>query len=201
LRKQRNARQRDKEKLDALGRDASVVAVREQAVQVDVPDEKLVDDQRDDAERPRHDEIRQKLASHCATPYPCTAAKTVAFSTFIYLYEKIKGLSRAIKEVDLELRLTYPSLDKDGDYSALPPAYRPFMEALVTDWRGHRLFGLETLPDYDDLRGLDCLINVAADRLLRTETEHAYALSVWCQRNDMAAGRFDRGLFLRPGRG
>jgi hypothetical protein len=121
-----------------------------------------------------------------------------------YIYLSIRenqGPFARDKEVDLELRLTYPSLDKDGDYSALPPAYRPFMEALVTDWRGHRLFGLETLPDYDDLRGLDCLINVAADRLLRTETEHAYALSVWCQRNDMAAGRFDRGLFLRPGRG
>jgi hypothetical protein len=73
--------------------------------------------------------------------------------------------------------------------------------ALITDWRGHRLFGLETPPDYDDLRGLDCLINIAADRLLRTESEHTYALSVWCPRNDMAAGRFDRGLFLRPGRG
>lgn len=92
---------------------------------------------------------------------------------------------------------------KDGDsqsfFQKLPPAWRPFVEACVTDWRGHRLLGVEPpFPNNgEDLRGHSCLISVAADPLLGTCSEHEYGMSVWCPTGDMLHGRFDRGQFVR----
>ena len=92
-----------------------------------------------------------------------------------------------------------PELRPGGDRTALPAAYRPFVEARITDWRRHRLFGLEPpFPNNgEDLRGQDCLISIAADPLLGTQSEHEYGLSVWCPRDRMAKGRFDGGQFVR----
>lgn len=33
-----------------------------------------------------------------------------------------------------------------GEHNRLPAALHPFVEAMITDWRGHRLFGLEPPP-------------------------------------------------------
>jgi hypothetical protein len=107
------------------------------------------------------------------------------------------------QEVWMRLRHDYPALDKPGGFSSLPTEFRPFMQALVTDWRGHRLFGLEPPPPYNyvDLRGHDCVITIRADHLLRTLSEHEDALSFWCPRGDLAAGRFSRGQYLRHSQG
>lgn len=107
------------------------------------------------------------------------------------------------KEFWFKLRLDYPALDMEGVYSVLPSHYRPFITAMISDWRGHRLFGRPQAPPYngEDLRGRDCLITIAADKLLNTESEHEHALSVWCPRKDMVAGRFDSGIFVRHSNG
>ena len=44
---------------------------------------------------------------------------------------------------------------------------------------------------------LDCLISIAADPLLGTLSEHEYGMSVWCPRDRMARGRYDKGQFVR----
>lgn len=93
----------------------------------------------------------------------------------------------------------YPPLRQDRDYTTLPAAYRPFVEAWITGWRRHRLFGIEPpFPNNgEDLRGQDCLISIAADPLLGTQSEHEYGMSVWCPRDRMAKGRYDKGQFVR----
>jgi hypothetical protein len=93
----------------------------------------------------------------------------------------------------------YPQLRQDRDYTTLPAAYRPFIEARITGWRGHRLFGHEPpFPNNgEDLRGQHCLISIAADPLLGTQSEHEYGMSVWCPRDRMVKGRYDGGQFVR----
>ncbi len=85
------------------------------------------------------------------------------------------------------------------DFSAIPPAYRSFVAANITDWRGHRLFGLE--PEFpnngEDLRHQSPLISIAADALLGTESEHDYGFSVWLADDDIARGRHRGGQFIR----
>jgi hypothetical protein len=92
-----------------------------------------------------------------------------------------------------------PQLRHGGDYAALPAAYRPFAEAWITDWRRHRLFGHEPpFPNNgEDLRGQDCLISIAADPLLCTQSEHEYGMSIWCPRDCMARGHYGKGQFIR----
>jgi hypothetical protein len=82
---------------------------------------------------------------------------------------------------------------------ALPHAQQGFAEAVVTDWRNHRLFGIEPpFPNNgEDLRGWSCLISISADALLGTQSEHDYGMSVWFKQEDLAAGRFDRGMLVR----
>ncbi|HEY6817253.1 MAG TPA: hypothetical protein VI168_17075, partial [Croceibacterium sp.] len=81
---------------------------------------------------------------------------------------------------------------------ALAPAFRSFVEARVTDWRRHRLYGVE--PEFpnntEDLSGHDCLISIGGDALLGTETEHHYGLSVWCPTGGLRGGRFDRARLV-----
>lgn len=64
---------------------------------------------------------------------------------------------------------------------------------MITDCRGHRLFGPEMPPPYndEDLRGRNCLITVSGDSLLRTLSEHEYGMSIWCPRDEM-----DRGAYV-----
>ena len=81
----------------------------------------------------------------------------------------------------------------------IPAEYQGFVERRVTDWRSHRLFGLE--PEFpnngEDLRGWSCLISIAADEILGTQTEHDYGLSVWFKDDDLLAGRFTNGQLVR----
>lgn len=85
------------------------------------------------------------------------------------------------------------------DFSAIAPAYRPLIDAMVTDWRGHRLFGIE--PEFsnngEDLRNQNPLISIASDALLGTGSEHDYGFSVWLKDNDIARGRHTGGQFIR----
>ncbi|MEZ5856157.1 MAG: DUF1963 domain-containing protein [Hyphomicrobiaceae bacterium] len=85
------------------------------------------------------------------------------------------------------------------DFSAITPAYRPLVEAHVTDWRRHRLFGIE--PEFpnngEDLRNQNPLISIGADELVGTESEHDYGFSVWLKDEDIARGRHTGGQLVR----
>jgi len=91
-----------------------------------------------------------------------------------------------------------PDAQGGKDLSAIPPACRAFVEAKVTDWRGHRLFGVE--PEFpnngEDLRQHRPLISIAGDALLGTEMEHAYGFSVWLGDDDIARGRHASGQLV-----
>jgi hypothetical protein len=84
------------------------------------------------------------------------------------------------------------------NFAALSEMYRDFAEKQVTAWRGHRLFGIEPpFPNNgEDFRGQDCLISIASDPLLGTETGHNYGMSVWCPRDEMAKGQLQQGQFV-----
>ncbi len=92
-----------------------------------------------------------------------------------------------------------PGTQGRKDFSAIASAYRPLVEANVTDWRGHRLFGLE--PEFpnngEDLRNQNTLISIAADALIGTESEHDYGFSVWLKYDDIARGRHTGGQLIR----
>ncbi|SOB81178.1 protein of unknown function [Sphingomonas guangdongensis] len=82
---------------------------------------------------------------------------------------------------------------------AAPAALHGFIAAQVTDWRGHRLYGVE--PEFpnngEDLRGHDCLLSVHADRLIETDSEHEYGLSVWLPTEELRAMRLDHTRLVR----
>lgn len=92
-----------------------------------------------------------------------------------------------------------PGPQGSPDFSAVAPAFRAFVAAKVTDWRGHRFFGLE--PEFpnngEDLRHQSPLISIAADALLGTQSEHDYGFSVWLKDEDLARGRHADGQFIR----
>lgn len=79
------------------------------------------------------------------------------------------------------------------------PAHQRFAEERITDWRRHRLFGIEPpfSNNQEDLRGKACLISIGADELLGTQTEHDYGLSLWGSAEDLQAGHFDRLEVMR----
>jgi hypothetical protein len=85
------------------------------------------------------------------------------------------------------------------DFSAVAPAYRSLIEAWVTDWRNHRLFGIEPeFPNnYEDLRQQNPLVSIGADPLLGTQSEHDYGFSVWLKDEDIVRGRHTDGQFIR----
>jgi hypothetical protein len=97
------------------------------------------------------------------------------------------------------IRRQHPRLDQGEGYDEIPSCYRPFVDMRETDWRRHRLFGIEPELEnnFDDLREQDCVISIAADMLLQTTSEHEYGLSVWCPRRRMRKGLFDRGQLIR----
>ncbi len=84
------------------------------------------------------------------------------------------------------------------NFAALSEMYRDFAEKQVAAWRGHRVFGIEPpFPNNgEDFRGQDCLISIASDPLLGTETDHNYGMSVWCPRDEMAKGQLQEGQFV-----
>lgn len=95
--------------------------------------------------------------------------------------------------------LTQPAFKRGENYEAIPPHYRDFIGNWVTRWSGHRIFGLEPpFPNNsEDFRGQDCFISIAFDDVLGNRTEHDYGLSIWCPRDEMAAGKFDNGQLVR----
>jgi hypothetical protein len=97
------------------------------------------------------------------------------------------------------IRRRHPGANGGPGCDELPSCYRPFVDMRETGWRGHRLFGIEPPFDnnWEDLRGQDCVISIAADALLQTESEHEYGLSIWCPRGRMKKGLFDKGQLVR----
>lgn len=92
-----------------------------------------------------------------------------------------------------------PMIGGHPDFSGVPAAYRPLVDARITGWRGHRLFGIEPeLPNNaEDLRGQDPLISIASDALIGTESEHDYGFSIWLDRERMARGVHEGGQLVR----
>jgi hypothetical protein len=101
------------------------------------------------------------------------------------------------------IQVRHPDIGADQRFDGIPEAFRPFVETMITGWRGHRLFGLQEPPPYndEDLSGRDCLITIAADEFIATRSEHEHAMSIWCPRDEMAAGDHSGGLFVRHGNG
>lgn len=118
-------------------------------------------------------------------------------------YEPKLLLPGSAQAVWYKLQTAYPDLLKQSRWDALPACYRSFAEAWITDWRDHRLFGVEPeFPNnWEDFRGHDCLISIAADDLLRTQSEHEYGMSVWCPQLRIANGLYDQGMFVRHSKG
>lgn len=92
-----------------------------------------------------------------------------------------------------------PRIAGHPDFSGVPSAYRPLVDAKITGWRGHRLFGIE--PEFpnnaEDLRGQDPLVSIASDALLGTQSEHDYGFSIWLDRDRMARGVHEGGQLVR----
>lgn len=96
-----------------------------------------------------------------------------------------------------------PGEPNPRNLSAIPQAFRSFVDTIITDWRGHRLFGLEP-PLYcngEDLRYRIPLISIAADELLATMSEHHYGFSVWLEQNAISEASYVSGQFVRHSKG
>jgi hypothetical protein len=108
----------------------------------------------------------------------------------------LEGSARVVWE---KIMADSPGPRDAKDFSAVPPAYRPLIEAWVTDWRRHRLLGLEPeFPNnWEDLRHQSPLLSIGADPLLGTESEHDYGFSVWIRDEDIARGRYRGGQLVR----
>lgn len=144
------------------------------------------------------------------------------------LTSKAGGYSLEVKSPqDLWDRIVrdHRKLTEFGDVSGVPSAYRPIVDAVITEWRGHKLFGRMMYPvdghriwdigpdkslgidDFEprvepaDLRGYDCLLNIHSDPLVGTASDYETDLSIWCLRDRMANGQFRHGQFLRPNTG
>lgn len=103
------------------------------------------------------------------------------------------------KKVWEQLRFDHPEMDAENDFRSIPEYLRPFVTMWLTDWRRHRLFGLEPpfSNNFEDRRGQDCLISIANDPILDTDSEHDYGMSIWCDSDRLVTGRFDKGQFIR----
>ena len=98
-----------------------------------------------------------------------------------------------------QVRRTIPVLKQSIDFQRTPPALKGFVERQITDWHGHRLFGLEPeFPNnWEDRRGQDPFISISADPLLSTLSEHDYGFSIWLDRNAISTGQFQSGQLIR----
>jgi len=102
-----------------------------------------------------------------------------------------------------KIRREYLKGHQQSDFANIPAGLRPFIDAVITDWRGHRLFGLvkNIWNNTEDRRGQDVLITVQSDELLATQMEHDHAISVWCARDGMVEGRYAKGRIVRHNNG
>jgi len=125
-------------------------------------------------------------------------SERLALAQQLETYTSARDLAGNPQALWIRLRQSFPGIET-GDFAMAPDAIRPFITAWVRQWRGHRLFGLEPPPanSFENFHGRDCVITVRADSLLGTQTEHEDALSVWCDRDDLNAGRFDRPRLVR----
>ena len=122
-----------------------------------------------------------------------TAALDAIMAKRAALNERLKGFDAfRTSPASVEQALLSPKTGQTlEDVLADPPeAFRPFLTARLTGWRGHRLFGwaVPEMTDFPDLRGLDCVLSLTADHLPATQTEHHDGFSIWVRREAMAAG-------------
>ena len=103
------------------------------------------------------------------------------------------------KARDVFSDLTLKYLDQlSGTLAFVPAAFHTFMTSQITARNHHRLFGLAipAMTDLPDLRGVDCLLTFDSDPLLGNQTEHESGFSIWCDREEMAQGRFETGRVI-----
>lgn len=101
------------------------------------------------------------------------------------------------------LRHTHRKALAEQDVAALPPGLRDFFEAIITSWRGHRLFGLlKTLHENDeDRRGHDLFLSISGDDMVGTQREHTSGTSIWLPRAALVAGQHKGGLLIHHSNG
>ncbi len=114
-------------------------------------------------------------------------------------YGSMHALAGSLDMVWEKLRTWHTEAGAAENFRKLPAEYQDFVEAKVTDWRMHRLFGIEPpFPNNsEDLRSWSCLISVHADALLGTQSEHDYGMSVWVKTEDRNSANFTDGQLVR----
>lgn len=126
-------------------------------------------------------------------------AERAAFSRRIEGNPKNRLKEGAHEDLWNTIRHHLPGIAGDQVMEPALSFYRDFVEQKVTNWRGHRLFGIE--PPFEnngeDLRGLDCLISIRGDDLLGSQCEHFYGVSIWCPSGDLSKGKLDGGTVVR----
>ncbi len=114
-------------------------------------------------------------------------------------YGSMHALAGSVEMVWEKLRTWHTEAGAAENLRKLPVEYQDFVEAKVTDWRMHRLFGIE--PPFsnndEDLRGWSCVISVYADALLGTDSDHDYGMSVWVKTEDRNSANFTHGQLVR----
>ncbi|ETA50487.1 hypothetical protein [Ponticoccus alexandrii] len=100
-----------------------------------------------------------RAAGMPATAPVDVAALSAIFARRIELAERIEAsvpgevsfgialdLAGRVEALLGKLHGDFPGLRQAEDLDAIPEGFRGFLAAVITDWRGHRLFGLEAPP-------------------------------------------------------
>ncbi|SNS94642.1 DUF1963 domain-containing protein [Tropicimonas sediminicola] len=134
-----------------------------------------------------------------ATALRAMLAERLAFAEGKPNYPVLPLLRGSAHAVWGEVRRQYRDAFAAEAFQSIPEGLRTFIDARITDWRRHRLFGLE--PEFpnnsEDRRGQDVLISIHADELLNTMSEHDYGMSIWCDRAALDQGRHEEGQLIR----
>lgn len=117
------------------------------------------------------------------------------------IWEQLLGMGVAQTGDDRPVPLI--SLLQQQSIRHFPPGLKDFVEAFVTRWRRHKLFGLVKGLEFndEDRRGYDVLLTIHSDELVETRREHTHATSVWTRRSAFSAGDLSGGLLLQHGNG
>lgn len=136
---------------------------------------------------------RRDLAEHPDT-YQIEGALTPRRSSFIYnqLRLRYKDGTWRFQPDALDEQTPHPELKE------LPAHFQHVVSGFIADTQFHGLFG-RTLPPTSEpieLRGMDSLVMLPANKLLGTQTDHEDGFSIWCPSADMAEGNFLSGKLV-----
>lgn len=151
-----------------------------------------------------------KSEAHPATMALSEADRTAAISDFLAIANETVPIygdppaNEKLRHVFFNaLTMGHGLLARGPDLSGMPDYLATTLATWVGKFREHRLLGheAELINLADDLRGHDCLISIAADSLLNTNTEHECGFSVWVPREALDRGDVSRTKFVRHSSG